>query len=316
MRVFPRARGTFHKFAIKAGITPLFSARVASAWWLPKKNNPRVTPMAANERTLVAKQTRTKQGVRLKTIALPAEHGGWGLLFEPIALGLLSAPSIAGLYLALSAVGFFLARHPLTLVVLNRKRSSPRTALARRFAALYLAIGVASFIGALLFTQHAFALPLLIASPFAVVQVVHDWTGRRRVLLSEIAGVIAISSLATAIALSGGWSVKTSLVLWAVLIARAVPAILYVRACLRRVRASAASPVPMLVAHVLAIVAVVGLAIANAASPWVLIALTLLAIRAVIGFKKAKTVTPKQLGFSEIAFGAMTIIIVAASNYF
>jgi len=272
--------------------------------------------MAANERTLVTKQARANNGVRLKTIALPAEHGGWGLLFEPIALGLLLAPSIAGMYLALSAVGFFLARHPLTLVVLNRKRSSPRTALARRFAALYLTTGTASFVGALVFSQRQFILPLLMAVPFAVVQVAHDWSGRRRVLLSELAGAVAICSLATAIALAGGWSTKASFALWAIMIAREVPAVLYVRACLRRARASDASPVPMTVAHLLAIVAVVALAIANAASAWVVIALTLLAIRAVIGFTKAKTVTPKQLGFSEIAFGAMTVIIVAASNYF
>ena len=56
--------------------------------------------MVASERTLVATQSRAKNGVRLKTIVLPAEHGGWGLLFEPIALGLLVAPSIAGFYLA------------------------------------------------------------------------------------------------------------------------------------------------------------------------------------------------------------------------
>lgn len=272
--------------------------------------------MVASERMLDVKESRAKSGVRLKTIALPAEHGGWGFLFEPIALGLLVAPSIAGFYLALSAVGFFLARHPLTLVVLNRRRSSPRTELARRFAMLYLAIGIASFIAALVFTQHQFILPLLIATPFALVQVAHDWTGRRRVLLSELAGAIAISSLAPTIALSGGWSAKTSFVLWAVMIARAAPAIFYVRACLRRLRASDASPVPMIVAHLVAIGAVIGLAIAKAASLWVAVALALLATRAVIGFAKAKTVTAKQIGFSEVAFGAMTVIIVAASKYF
>lgn len=272
--------------------------------------------MATDERTLVANQSRAR-GVRLKTIALPAEHGAWGLLFEPIALGLLVAPSIAGLYLALGAVGFFLARHPLTLVVLNRKRSSPRTALARRFAILYLAIGTASFVAAFVFTQRAFLLPLLIASPFAVVQVVHDWTGRRRVLVSELAGAIAISSLATAIALGGSWPMKASFGLWIIMIARAVPAILYVRACLRRVHASDdASPLPMIVAHVIAIAAAVVLAISNAASPWVIIALGLLAIRAVMGFAKAKALTAKQLGFGEIAFGAMTVIIVTVAKYF
>jgi len=272
--------------------------------------------MVAQERTLVAKQSRVKNGVRVKTIALPAEHGGWGLLFEPIVLGLLVAPSIAGLYLALGAVGFFLARHPLTLVVLNRKRSSPRTALARRFAMLYLAIGTASFVAAFVFAQHAFVLPLLIAAPLAVVQVAHDWTGRRRVLLSELAGAVAITSLASAIALAGGWSTRASLVLWAIMIAREAPAILYVRACLRRVKANDASPAPMIGAHLSAIIAVAALASANAISPWVVIALTLLTIRALVGFAKARLVTPKQLGFSEIAFGAMTVIVVAASNYF
>jgi len=42
----------------------------------------------------------------------------------------------------------------------------------------------------------------------------------------------------------------------------------------------------------------------------------LLAIPAVVGFPKARTVIAKQLGFSKIAFGAMTVIIVAGSKYF
>ena len=260
--------------------------------------------------------TLRAHGVRLKTIALPAEHGGWGLVIEPIALGLLLAPSVAGFYLALSAVGFFLARHPLTLVVLNRNRSSPRTALARRFATLYLVVGIASFFAALVFTQHVFILPLLIAAPLGIVQVAHDWTGHRRVLLSELAGAIAISSLAATVALAGGWSTKTSFVLWGIMIGRVVPAILYVRACVRRLRFSAVSPTPMVVAHLLAIGAAIALAAAELISAWVAIAMFLLLIRAVIGFARAKTVTARQLGFSEIAFGAMTVMIVASSKYF
>jgi len=272
--------------------------------------------MVANQGTLIANQARAKGGVRMKTIALPAEHGGWGLLFEPIVLGLLLAPSIAGFYLALSAVGFFLARHPLTIVVMNRRRSSPRTALARRFATLYLLIGAASFIAALAFTQHSFVLPLLVAAPFAILQVAHDWTGRRRVLLSELAGVIAISSLVTAVALAAGWSQRAGFALWAVMVARSVPAVLYVRACLRRLRLSNASPRPMVVAHLVAIGTAIALALADVTSGWVAIAMVLLLVRAMIGFARAKTLTAKQLGFSEIAFGAMTVIIVAGSKYF
>jgi YwiC-like protein len=268
-----------------------------------------------NERQLVL-PTLKAHGVRLKTIALPAEHGGWGLLFEPIALGLLLAPSVAGFYLALSAVGFFLARQPSTLVVLNRKRSSPRTAPARRFATLYLVIGFGSFVAALTSAQHAFILPLLVAAPFAIVQVAHDWTGRRRVLLSELAGAVAISSLATTVALAGGWSPKTSFVLWAIMIGRVVPTILYVRACLGRLRFSTVSPQPMIIAHLLAIGAALALAAAGVVSPWVAMAMGLLLVRALIGFTRAKTLTARQLGFSEIAFGAMTVLIVVSSKYF
>ena len=272
--------------------------------------------MAATERALVANQSSATNGVRLKTIALPAEHGGWGLLFEPIVLGLLLAPSIAGFYLAFSAVGFFLVRHPLTLVVLNRHRFSPRTTPARRFATLYLMIGAASLFAAFTFTQYSFLLPLLIAAPFAILQVAHDWTGRRRMLLSELGGVIAISSLATAIALAAGWSGRASFVLWPVMVARSVPAVLYVRACLRRPRLSNASPAPMVAAHVLAIGTAIALAGADLISGWIAVAMILLLVRAVIGFAWVKTVTAKQLGFSEIAFGAMTVIIVAGSKYF
>src|SRR5205809_313033 len=132
--------------------------------------------------------TNWQSGVRIKSIALPAEYGGWGLLLEPIVLGLLLTPSVSGFYLALSAGGFFLARHPLTLVVLNGRRKSPRTSLAKQFAALYIIVGVASLAAAIVFAQHSFALPLVLAAPFAMVQIAHDWTGRRRVLLSELAG--------------------------------------------------------------------------------------------------------------------------------
>ena len=40
--------------------------------------------IVASETALRSKQTRPgRKGVRIKTIALPVEHGGWGLVFEP-----------------------------------------------------------------------------------------------------------------------------------------------------------------------------------------------------------------------------------------
>ena len=269
--------------------------------------------MIANRQTLTAKRPgHAGNGVRIKTIALPAEHGGWGFVLEPIALGLLLAPSLAGFCLAISAVGIFLARNPLTLVVVNRRRASPRTLLARRFAALYLIIGGALFVLAFIVAPHWFVVPILIAAPLMVVQLVHDWTGKRRVLLAELAGTVGISSLATAIAICGGLPQRTAFALWAIMIGRAVPAILYVRACLAHLHRRSSSPLPMLLAHSLALAAMVVLFRASLVPGSAIGVMSILLLRALIGFDLARRRIPtaKQLGFTEIGCGAMMILAI------
>ena len=60
-----------------------------------------------------------------KAVALPAEHGGWGFLTEPVVLGLVLAPSAAGLCLALAALAAFLTRHPLRLWLMRSTQGRP-----------------------------------------------------------------------------------------------------------------------------------------------------------------------------------------------
>ena len=90
--------------------------------------------------------------VRLRSLALPAEHGSWGFLLEPIALALLLCPTRAGAWLAVAAACAFLARHPLKLVLGDRRRGSvaPRTAVAARMALAYAAGALAAEPGLLL----------------------------------------------------------------------------------------------------------------------------------------------------------------------
>ena len=57
-----------------------------------------------------------------KAVALPAEHGGWGLTLEPCLLGVLVAPSLAGAALAAATFLAFLVRTPLKLAVVDRRR--------------------------------------------------------------------------------------------------------------------------------------------------------------------------------------------------
>lgn len=272
--------------------------------------------MAATEQGLIGKRPHAKNGVRIKTVALPAEHGAWGLLFEPIVLALLLATSIAGVYLALSAVGLFLARHPLTLLALNRRRLSPRTRLAKQFAAFYLIVAGLTLLEALRSAQYSFALPLLVAAPMALWHFVHDCTGRRRVLLPEAAGAVAISSIAPAIAMADGWSTAGAFSLWAIMISRAVPAIFYVRACLAKGHGRATSLGPTMLAHLIAVAGMAGLVAAGLAPRLVIIAVSVLLARAVIGSVKASHLTVRQLGFSEVGFGAAVVLAVLFGHAF
>jgi YwiC-like protein len=171
--------------------------------------------------------------VRVRTVALPTEHGGWGLTLEPVMLGLLVAPSIAGLFLAVATLGAFLARHPLKLVAGDRRRGRrfPRTVVAQRFVLLYGVVALAGLLAAsATAVNYQFLLPLLLAAPFATVQLAFDATGRSRALAPELAGSFGLAAVSTSIALSAGWPLPAAFGLWAVLAARVVPTILYVRA--------------------------------------------------------------------------------------
>jgi hypothetical protein len=99
------------------------------------------------------------------------------------------------------------------------------------------------------------------------------------------------------------------------MIARAVPSIFYVRGCLGRVHRRAASPLPIWIAHAGALILVAALTRAGFAPRLALAAMMILALRAVIGFWKFR-LTPKQLGFSEIGFGALTVLAVVCGNLF
>ena len=250
--------------------------------------------------------------VRLRPIALPVEHGGWSLLFEPIILGLLLAPSLVGVCISIGAIGAFLARHPFKLAIIDRRRNrrSLRTALAERFAILYCVIGALGLAVAIAAGGTGMLLPLLIAAPITIVQLFNDAMGRSRALLAELAGSIATPALATAVVLSSGWSYAAAFGLWGILAARNVPTILYLRARLKLLHGKPASPGVVIVVHVLAVLLVVGLTLAGNAPFLAVIAVVILFIRSVTGFSESKRVTPNQLGLREVGFGAMTVFAV------
>src|SRR3989304_8628992 len=92
--------------------------RIPRALEDPVKPHTPVAPTPA-----ARKATAVPVDVRMRLVALPAEHGGWGLLMEPIALGLAVAPTAAGAVLGPAALGGVLARHPPKIALADRRRS-------------------------------------------------------------------------------------------------------------------------------------------------------------------------------------------------
>jgi hypothetical protein len=188
-------------------------------------------------------------------VALPVEHGGWGFLLEPVVLGLVLAPGAAGVCLGLAALAAFLIRHPLKLVLMDRRRGAwhPRTGLALRFVLGYGAVALALAGAAWRLAETPFWPALLLGVPPAVVALGYDAVGRSREALPEAAGAVALGASAAALALAGGVPAGPACGAWALLALRAVPAVLFVRSRLRLDRGLPAGIARSLAAHVLAI---------------------------------------------------------------
>lgn len=262
----------------------------------------------------------TQPATNVRAVALPAEHGGWALIIEPIALGLLVAPSMAGLLIGAGAFAAFLARHPLKLAVGDRrkKRILRRTALADRFALLYVTLAAVFFMFAVGILHRGFLLPFVIAGPLLLIQFLYDATGHSREAKAEVAGALAVGSISTAIVLAGGWSWPATFALWIIVACRHVPTILYLRVLLGRRRQKQRQAVKgsVIAVQLLPLIAVYLLLFFEIAPAVSMVVFAILFVRAVAGLFSRAEFTPKTLGISEIAFGTLAVLLVGAGYRF
>ena len=251
--------------------------------------------------------------VSLKAVALPVEHGGWGMLAEPLVMGLVLAPTLAGLGLTIAALGAFLVRHPLKLALSDWRRGTryPRTVLAAKVAAAYALCLLVGLVLAAWRAPAAAWLPVLVAAPLGLLQLWYDARLQGRQLLPELLGGIALGAGASALMLAGGWGTAPALAAWALLAAKAVASVVYIRSRLRRDRDLPASRWPGLLTHLAAL----GLAVALARlgwGPWLgVAAFTVLLARAAHGLSPwHRRVRPQVVGFTELAYGTLTALLV------
>lgn len=244
----------------------------------------------------------------LRPLALPTEHGGWGLLLEPLLLALAVVPSWGGLLFGGAALSAFLTRQPLRFALqdLLRGRSYPRTRWCQAFALCYLALAALFLAAAIYVSGPALFIPLGLVAPLAIVQVLYDAQNRSRAMLPELSGAIAMSSIAAAVAIAGGMRIIPALALSAIVIARIVPTIVYVRTLVQRAHGLTANPWPSHLLHAAAVV------LTAAFAPLLAVAgMLILLARAIHGLTHEPP-RARTLGWREIAFGGMTVALAAA----
>jgi hypothetical protein len=245
-----------------------------------------------------------------RAVAVPSEHGGWGLTLEPVVLGLFVAPSGAGALIGVAALVAFVARTPLRVVLVDarRHRDLDRTTLARRIlAAEVLVLAVIAAAAALLGDSRMW-LPALAAAPLIAVELWFDMRSRSRRLVPELAGAIGVSAVVAIIVLADGGAGSLALALWMVLAARVVTSIPFVRDQVARLHDRTTSSTVCIIADLGAVViASVAVVIDQA------VALGSLTVLAIILYQRISGMRPVDravtLGVRQTVVG-LTLVLV------
>jgi hypothetical protein len=201
----------------------------------------------------------------VRSVAMPAEHGGWGLTIEPGLLGVLLAPSLAAVVLGVAALLVFLVRTPSRLVLVGRRHAADRPTTASgversRLAARVATVELAAMVLAVVLTVLLAAdpwwwLPMVVAAPLFVLALWFDMRSLSRHLVPEIVGSVAVASVAAMGARAGGAPWPLAVSAWIILIARIASSIPHVRAQVQRIHGRRAPVSPTIVGDVAALAA-------------------------------------------------------------
>ena len=247
-----------------------------------------------------------------RSVAIPSEHGGWGLTLEPVVLGLAVAWSGAGVVLGVAAFTAFLVRTPAKLVAvdLRRKRWLDRSRLALEIAIVEVVVLVAAVGAAIVLAGWSWLAPVVVAAPLVAVEMSFEIRSRARRLAPELCGAIAVAAVSGSIVLAADRDAGLSAGVWLVLAARAAGAIPFVRVQILRLRrgagpvwqsdlaqgcAVALGVVAVIVDRRLLVALVAIVALAGAQSVWV----------------RRAPVPAKQLGLRQMAIGLVLVAVTA-----
>ncbi len=246
-------------------------------------------------------------------VAMPSEHGGWGLTLEPVLLGLVVGWSGAGLALGVAAFTAFLVRTPLKLVAVDIRRGRwlDRSRLALRIAIVELSVLGWAVALAVALAGWSWLAPVLVAGPLVALELSFDIRSRGRRLVPELCGAIGIASVAASIVLAAGRDNGLAAGVWLVLAARAVGAIPFVRVQIMRLRRGQG---PVWQSDLAQVVSVVVAAAAVIADHRLLLGLVgIVSVAALQSTWVRRAPAPaKQVGLRQMAIGLALVAVTAA----
>jgi hypothetical protein len=253
-----------------------------------------------------------RRGAEFWDAVRPKEHGSWSLAFEPVALGLIAAPSIGGAWLAAAVAAGFFARRPLRACA--RETDPARRATAWRALGVCGGLAGAAFAAALATGGLGWVGWLLPTVAGGVVFAIFDARGAGREGVAEVAGAAAFGFLPAAFAVLGGCAPRVALALAFMMLARAVPTVLTVRACLRAMKTGRSSITGPL-ATTAASVAIVGKLDASGLVAWPWVALVgVLALRTgVLLVAPRPALRARTLGIIEAIAGVAFVVLAGVT---
>ena len=246
-------------------------------------------------------------------IAIPSEHGGWGLTAEPVLLGLLVAFSWSGLAIGVVALLGFLLRTPVKLLAVDHRRGRhlERDRRARRVAVVETVLLAVFVTAATAGAGWGWLVPVAIALPLVAVEFWYDVRSRSRRLVPELCGAVGVSSIAAAIIVAGDGSARLAAAAWLILAGHVVASIPFVRTQIQRLRHGDAS---LRVADTMQMVGVAVALVGVVVDFSVVVgagAVAVLAIVQAMSMRRSPVPPAVRIGVRQMLFGLAVVLATA-----
>jgi hypothetical protein len=250
---------------------------------------------------------------RWRAVAMPSEHGGWGLTLEPVLLGLIVAWSGAGVALGIAAFAAFLVRTPLKLVAVDVRRGRwlARSRLALGIAIVELVVLGSAVTLAVAMAGWSWLVPVVVAGPLVAIELSFDIRSRGRRQLPELCGAVGITAVAASILLAAGRGSGLAVGIWLVLAARGLGAIPFVRVQIMRLRRGQGPVWPSDVAQVVSVAVATLAVIADRRLLPGLAGVVMLAGVQTIWVRRAP-IPARQVGLRQMGMGLALVAVMAA----